>query len=546
MELIGNRTAIYCRLSRDDGNEESSSIQSQKEVLSEYASSHNLKIVDYYIDDGFSGTNFERPGFIRLINDIESNLIDVVITKDLSRLGRNYIQTGYYLEDYFPNNNIRYIAVNDNFDTFKEDGNDFAPFKNIINEWYAKDISKKIRFTLDSKAKRGECKNTVFPLFGYQYNSSYERIPDPYTGKIVQDIFQKYLETGSSVKVAKYLIENKVRIPSYYNALKYNYNKEKVLEKSDEQLINWRPHNIREILRNIEYTGVYITAKRKTKNFKDKKIQKNKNPYYFENRFPALIDKETFEKVNFMLDSSRAGIVPIDDNIFKGMLICSSCHRPLRFSHARSSKNGKSLDYYHCFHNDCSERNVIKKEFLCYAIKEELLNLKKIILSHSDEFIEFANYYDRKKTNIKRIDNSDLMKLKKRDAELDNYIKALFEQNMSRRIPDSTYNSMVEKYAREKDQIERQISLITIDEQKTLVQKTSENQAIQFVKKLEEINESNVLQPDNIRAYIKNITVKTTHIKGSQKYIWDLRINYFKLDEIIKEFVSNEYCCNIC
>ena len=171
-----NRVAIYCRLSRDDGNvDESQSIQSQKAILTEYAIKNNFVIHDIYIDDGYSGTDFNRPSFLRMLEDIEHNKINIVITKDLSRLGRNYIQTGYYTEDYFPKHNVRYIAINDSFDTEKEETTDFAPFKNIINEWYAKDISKKIRFTLDNKAKNGEAKNTVFPIFGYTYNESYER-----------------------------------------------------------------------------------------------------------------------------------------------------------------------------------------------------------------------------------------------------------------------------------------------------------------------------------------------------------------------------------
>ena len=161
MRLLNLNTAIYCRLSREDGNEESQSIQSQKEILTEYVKKQGWNLVDYYIDDGYSGTDFNRPSFQRLLRDIELGKIGIVITKDLSRLGRNYIQAGYYTEEYFPLHNIRYIALNDAYDTFNEDANDFAPFKNIINEWYAKDISKKIRFTLDNKAKNGEPRNTV-------------------------------------------------------------------------------------------------------------------------------------------------------------------------------------------------------------------------------------------------------------------------------------------------------------------------------------------------------------------------------------------------
>ena len=248
MENQNCRVAIYCRLSREDGNEESQSISSQKEILTDYVTKQGWNIVDIYIDDGFSGTNFERPDFKRLLVDIEIGKIDIVITKDLSRLGRNYIQTGYYTEEFFPEHNVRYIALNDGFDTSQEETTDFAPFKNIINEWYAKDISKKIRFTLDNKAKNGDPRNTVFPIFGYAYNENYERIPDPETAPIVQLIYKKYVEMGSSVKVARYLKEQKIKIPRYYNAIKYNYNKKKVLEMSEDELTTWRPDGIRELI----------------------------------------------------------------------------------------------------------------------------------------------------------------------------------------------------------------------------------------------------------------------------------------------------------
>ena len=172
------RVAIYLRLSRDDGNEESQSIQSQREMLTSYVNEQGWSIYDEYVDDGFSGTNFNRPDFQRMIDDIERGIINMVITKDLSRLGRNYIQVGYYTEDYFPEKRVRYIAINDSYDSDNEDGNDFVPLRNFMNEWYAKDTSKKIRSILNEKAKNGEPRNTVVPIYGYTYNEKHERVPE--------------------------------------------------------------------------------------------------------------------------------------------------------------------------------------------------------------------------------------------------------------------------------------------------------------------------------------------------------------------------------
>ena len=233
------RVGIYCRLSQEDGCEESQSISAQKEILSDYVKKQGWEIVDIYADDGYTGTNFLRPQFRRMVEDIERGKINLVITKDLSRLGRNYVQSGYYLEEFFPDHNVRYIALNDNFDSVDEDSFDFMPFKNIINEWYAKDVSKKIRFSLDGKAKNGEPRNTVFPIFGYTYNEFYERVPDPRSAQTVRLIFEKYIEFASTSRVAKYLTSHKIYVPRLYNALKYGYNKAKILSMPPKTHTKW-------------------------------------------------------------------------------------------------------------------------------------------------------------------------------------------------------------------------------------------------------------------------------------------------------------------
>ena len=216
------RIAIYLRLSRDDGNEESQSIQSQREMLTTYVNEKGWKIYEEYVDDGFSGTNFNRPDFQRMISDIESGIINMVITKDLSRLGRNYIHVGYYTEDYFPEKRVRYIAVNDGYDSDNEDGNDFVPLRNFMNEWYAKDTSKKIRSILNEKAKNGEPKRTSLPLYGYAFNEKNERVPDYETAPIVKLIFDKFIELGSIAKVVAHLKEKKLKHQSFIMQLSIN------------------------------------------------------------------------------------------------------------------------------------------------------------------------------------------------------------------------------------------------------------------------------------------------------------------------------------
>lgn len=551
MRLLGTNTAIYCRLSRDDGNvDESQSIQSQKEVLTNYVTEQGWNLIDYYIDDGYSGTDFNRPSFQRLLKDIEAGRINIVVTKDLSRLGRNYIQTGYYTEEYFPSHEVRYIAVNDSFDTFNEDNNDFVPFKNIINEWYAKDISKKIRFTLDNKAKSGEPRNTVFPIFGYAYNENYERIPDPETAPIVKMIFEEYVRLGSSTKVAKLLKEKKIKIPSYYNAVKYGYNKKKVMQYSEEKLITWKPDVIRDILMRNDYLGTYTTARSKSASYKMKKRSENENCYVFENRYEPLIDRDTWEKANKILKRTRAGEIPLEENEYKGLIICADCGRVMKYDRKRNASSNEFNFYrYYCAKKDCKYVNGIQKKHLHTLVKYELLTLKSIILSHKVEFIDFVKKYDEKGRTVETDVGKELKLYKKKNEEVDRYIMQLFEQNVKGIIPQSTFEMMMSKYNKEKKLIEDQIRDLTKIESKQLTEDSNEEKAYILIELLESINEENVLATDIIHSMINYISVSSRPMKNYQrKHDYEVVIMFAVLDTIVKEFVKTyeKIGCDIC
>ncbi len=540
MNLSGTNVAIYCRLSREDGNEESQSIQSQKEILTKYVNEQDWNIIDYYIDDGYSGTNFDRPSFQRLLNDIEVGRINIVITKDLSRLGRNYIQTGYYTEEYFPSHNIRYIALNDNFDTLKDENNDFVPFKNIINEWYAKDISKKIRFTLDNKAKNGEPRNTVFPIFGYAYNENFERIPDPETAPIVQFIFKEYAKAGSSVKVARLLTSNKVKLPCYYNAVKYNYNKEKVLSKSEEELYTWEPNNVRDILEKNDYIGTYTTSRSKSQNYKNKKRYDNQDCYVFENRYEPLIDRETFETVQKILHRTRSGTITREENSYKGLVICADCGKPLKFERKRNRNTGEFDSYrYFCNNKSCSSFNHIHKKILNLIVKQELSTLRDVILKQEEGFVDFAEKADSKGRNLNTDVSQDIKAYLKKNAEIDNFIQTLFEQNARGIIPQSTFEVMMTKYSKEKKFVEDQIKDLTKLEQQQLSKSTNEQNANKFVTLLKSIDENQFLDPDVMSQFIYVIKIKAIRL-SQRKFNYDVTINYGVVDNLIKEFRTYE------
>lgn len=212
------KVGIYIRLSRDDGNIESDSIVSQRSLLNQYIKENNLTKVDEYVDDGFTGINFERPSFKRMIKDIESGKVNMIITKDMSRLGRDYIGTGELIEKYFPNKNVRYIAINDGIDTFIDNtNNDIAPFKAIMNDMYAKDISKKIRSVLKEKQKQGEYMCSI-SAYGYKKHPTIKNklIVDEQVRDIVEKIFDMYSNGHGSVEIVNYLNSNKFLSPTGY------------------------------------------------------------------------------------------------------------------------------------------------------------------------------------------------------------------------------------------------------------------------------------------------------------------------------------------
>ena len=534
------RAALYLRLSKDDGNDESQSITNQRDMLTAFANERDYFIVDYYIDDGYSGTNFDRPDFKRMIEDIKRGEINTVITKDLSRFGRNYIHTGYYLEEFFPENNVRYIAINDNYDSANDFGNDFGPFKNVINEWYAKDVSRKIRGVLDSKAKRGEPRNTVFPIFGYNYNTAFERVPDAETAPIVKTIYQKFVECGSASQVAKYLTERKIKTPRYYNAVKHNYNTKKVLAMDEIALTTWTPDGIRDIISKEEYLGVYKTAQSVSVSYKNKKRHDNKNAYIFENKYPPLIDRQTWEIANKIIKNSRSGKLPVIENVYKGLIICADCGKPMNIER-RNKEKGK-FDYrYHCGKPYCKFTNSITRTELETLIKDELFKLKSVVLKNKQEFLDFAENFSVDGRTVKSNVETELNKALQKNSEIDGYIEKLFEENVKGIIPNSTFKLLLEKYKKEKKAYEDEI-----EELEKRLRRDKENcqysiKSKTLVEQLENTDFTKEFDFVLVHKFIKSISVKTEYTTKSRKYKKiHIEFRYFKCDGIIKEFKERE------
>lgn len=348
-------TALYCRLSRDDGTEsESNSIGNQKKLLSQKAKEMGLTDTKYYVDDGYTGTNFNRPGFQQLIDDIEIGLVSAVMVKDLSRLGRDYVSVGNYTDSYFPEHNIRFIAVNDAIDS-DEGESEIAPFKNILNEMYARDISKKIRSSHRLRGSMGEPLSQ--PPYGYMKSTENKKkwIIDPEAATVVKSIFKMCLDGKGNETIARELQENKVLIPmAYWRSKGLNRGG----KKTQTNPYKWCKTTIQKILSQQEYCGDIINFKTYSKSFKNKRRIENskENWAVFKDVNEPIIDRETFETVQKFISKTKRR-APKKENgersIFNGLIYCGDCHSKMRY-HTNTVNN--DIHYFTCSDNKVNYR----------------------------------------------------------------------------------------------------------------------------------------------------------------------------------------------
>ena len=403
---------IYIRLSREDENKKdvSESITNQKSLLLQYVKENNLRVYDIYIDDGYSGTNFDRPDFNRLIRDIELGRVNMVITKDMSRLGRDYIKTGELIEKYFPEHNVRYIAVTDNIDTFLDtSNNDIAPFKAIMNDMYAKDISKKIKSSLRAKQKEGKWVGGRCP-FGYKPDELDKNhlVIDEEKAYIVKRIYEMSLNGLTCFKIAKVLSLEGVKTPAQYYDFEWknNYNK---------KYGQWHPKTIKDILTNRIYTGDMIQNRRSKVNYKVKKVVYNKENDYIivENTHDAIISKDIFYKVQTLIPKNVGRNEKKEHNLLDGLLYCGDCGHRISVTPRRKKDNK-------CY-TICNYYRTYMKERLCTLhsnnydlLESEILKIlkdnciryidKKLVKENTLNELKKQEYIDSKNT-IKMLEN---------------------------------------------------------------------------------------------------------------------------------------------
>lgn len=460
---VGNITALYCRLSRDDElNGESNSITTQKKILQKYANENGFDNCEYYVDDGYSGTNFNRPDFTRMINDCENKKVNTVIVKDMSRFGRNYLEVGYYTEILFPDMGIRFIAVNDGVDTMKE-ADDFTPFRNIINEWYAKDISKKIRSSFKSKGMSG--KHISRCPYGYKYGKdNQDWIIDEPAAEVVRLIFKLFIEGKGFVSIANYLTNQKILTPVEYGKSQGRYQEWNVLGG-----YYWSASTVSRILSYREYVGDTVNFRTHRVSYKNKKQVKNDESDYaiFPNTHEPIIDRDTFELVQKLRKARKKETAKPNPDPLRGLLFCADCGARLYLQKHIYPKRYENLDCYYCGSYKRSKELCSTHRILLSDVKTLLQNELRYIVEMADSHLEELAELLRKKsekensTNQKALENEKNL-CQKRISEIDLIIKKLFEQSVIGTLTSERFSFLSADYEKEQTELKTRLAEITV------------------------------------------------------------------------------------
>lgn len=449
-------TALYCRLSRDDGTEsESNSIGNQKKLLSQKAKEMGLTDTKYYVDDGYTGTNFNRPGFQQLIDDIEIGLVSAVMVKDLSRLGRDYVSVGNYTDSYFPEHNIRFIAVNDAIDS-DEGESEIAPFKNILNEMYARDISKKIRSSHRLRGSMGEPLSQ--PPYGYMKSPENKKkwIIDPEAATVVKSIFKMCLDGKGNETIARELQESEVLIPmAYWQSKGLNRGG----KKTQTNPYKWCKTTVQKILSQQEYCGDIINFKTYSKSFKNKTRYENskENWAVFKDVNEPIIDRETFETVQKFISKTKRR-APKKENgersIFNGLIYCGDCHSKMRY---HTSTSNKEIHYFTCSDNKvdyrgkCPGRHYVRADALEEVVKLELRRLVEMLEINESYFAQLLlRKNDEEREKDKKFLESELQKAIARSGTVSQLYEKLYEDNVIGKVSDEWFVELSHKYEKER------------------------------------------------------------------------------------------------
>ena len=455
-------TALYCRLSRDDGAEgDSNSVANQKRMLTKYAKENGFGNTRFYVDDGYTGTNFNRPGFQQMLEDIEMGYVSTIIVKDMSRLGRDYLQVGYYTDTYFPDRNIRFIAVNDCVDS--NDGeNELAPFRNVMNEMYARDISRKVRSSHRLRGNAGEPLSQ--PPYGYVKSPENKKkwIVDAEAAQVVQDIFRMCLEGKGNETIARILQEQKVLIPMAYWQSK---GLPRGGKKTQPNPYKWGKTTVAKILAQQEYCGDVINFKTYSKSFKNKSRIPNpeENWAVFKNVHEPIIDREVFEQVQKLIGKTRRRNPKPENwerNMFCDLLYCADCGKKLWFNikHDKEDIPFFMCGNYHGNCGTCSSTHYLRADAIEQVVTLELRRLSKCLCDDEESFATLlANKTNADILKEKKHLESELQKCHVRSEQVSEPCIKCYEDNVSGKLSDEMFMRFSQKYEAERLELKEKI-----------------------------------------------------------------------------------------
>lgn len=518
-------TALYCRLSQDDGNVgDSDSIINQKKILAEYAERNGYTPYQFYIDDGFSGTNFERPQFKQMIEDAKKGTVKRIICKDLSRFGRDYIKVGLYTEFIFPDKDIHFIAVNDDVDSNVQKDNDLAPFKNLFNEWYARDTSKKIKAVKKAKGLAGEHMSCVAP-YGYRKNpdNPKEWLIDEESAEVVREIFRLCVDGYGPRRIANILTERKILIPSAY-ALEKGYAVRNIIPKNPCQ---WSSTVVVNVLERMDYLGHTVNFKTHRKSYKQKKkIENDKSEWkIFENTHEPIIDKSTFDIVQKIRANRKRPTKMGEMPMFSGILYCADCGKKLSF-HRRANdpdtKHNFVCSNYRSDTHNCSMhyiRNVVVEQLVLENLREVVSYVK----AYEDEFVQMVMDADIKQKSKELAKKKRVLSDKeKRYTQLDGLFQRIYEDNVSGKLSDERFVKLSQGYEAEQKDLQSEIEALRMELSQEEQQSVNVKSFLSTVKKYTEIPE---LTSEIVHEFIDRIIVHEAD-KSSGKRIQEIEIIY--------------------
>ena len=498
--------AFYCRLSRDDDNEgDSNSIQHQKQLLERYARDNGIEHFRYYVDDGYSGTNFNRPGFKEMLADIEAGHIKTVVVKDMSRFGRNYLEVGMFTEIKFPELGVRFIAINDGVDSDRDDS-DFTPFRNIINEWYAKDTSKKIRAVFRTRGMSGERIATRAP-YGYLMDENKKLIVDEETAPVVRMIFQLCAEGNGPGKIARILKERKINTPRTLDFLRTG----RTDHYDPDDPYGWNSPTVAKILGQKEYLGHTVNFKTTRKSFKSKRVIHNpeEKQMIFENTHEAIINVELWDVVQKIRAQRHRPTKTGETALFSGLIFCYDCGSSLTLRRRHADRADDNCYICSKYRNSrgvqkCST-HYIREYVLNSLVLENLRRVIAYVRNYEDEFIQqvmdntLAEQI-KQQSSVKR----QLEQQTRRIGEIDTIIQRLYEDNVSGKLTDERFSKMSATY--EKEQRELEASTSKLREQVEACEQQKVN-VKSFLKLVKSYIEPEQLTPEVLRMFVEKVVV---------------------------------------